>query len=87
MRASRLQVAVNAQVSALRNSNIISLPEADGEWGECLLTVSQARSGSRWSDDGKSIRPRRELKLRAEGETRTVPIHPDLVPDLFQFSF
>jgi integrase len=42
------------------------------------LTDSQSRSGSRWSDDG-SIRPRRELKHRAEGETRTVPIHPDLV--------
>lgn len=49
------------------------------EWGEFLLTDSQARSGSRWSDDGKSVRPRRELKHRAEGETRTVPIHPDLV--------
>ncbi len=43
MRAWRLQVAVNAQVTALRNSNIISLPEADGEWGKFLLTVSQAR--------------------------------------------
>jgi hypothetical protein len=67
------------EVTALRKSNIVSLPEADDEWGEFLLTDSQARSGSRWSDDGKSIRPRRELKHRAEGETRTVPIHPDLV--------
>lgn len=63
---------------ALRKSNIASLPEQDGEWGEFVLTASQSRSGSRWSDDG-SIRPRRELKHRAEGETRTVPIHPDLV--------
>jgi integrase len=66
------------EATALRKSNIVSLPEEDEEWGEFLLTDSQARSGSRWSDDG-SIRPRRELKHRAEGETRTVPIHPELV--------
>jgi integrase len=63
---------------ALGKANIISLPEQDEEWGEFLLTGSQTRSGSRWSDDG-SVRPRRELKHRAVGETRTVPIHPDLV--------
>jgi hypothetical protein len=67
------------EVTALRQTNIISLPEQDEEWGEFLLTDSQARSGSKWSDDGKSIRPRRELKHRAEGETRTVPMHPRLV--------
>jgi integrase len=66
------------EVTALRKSNIISLPEQDEEWGEFLLTDSQSRSGSKWSNDG-SIRPRRELKHRGEGETRTVPIHPDLV--------
>ncbi len=66
------------EATALRKSNIVFLPEQDGEWGEFILTDSQSRSGSRWSDDG-SIRPRRELKHRAEGETRTVPIHPDLV--------
>jgi integrase len=66
------------EATALRKSNIVSLPEQDEEWGEFVLTDSQSRSGSRWSDDG-SIRPRRELKHRAEGETRTVPIHPDLV--------
>jgi integrase len=63
---------------ALRKVNIVSLPEQEEEWGEFLLTDSQTRSGSRWSDDG-SVRPHRELKHRAEGETRTVPIHPDLV--------
>jgi integrase len=67
------------EITALRNTNIVSLPEEDGQWGEFLLTDAQARSGSRWSDDGTSIRPRRVLKHRAEGETRTVPIHPDLV--------
>jgi integrase len=66
------------EVTALRKTNIIWLPDQDEQWGGFLLTDSQARSGSRWSDDGKTIRPRRELKHRAEGETRTVPIHPDL---------
>jgi integrase len=66
------------EVIALRRSNIVSLPEQDGEWGEFLLTDSQSRSGSKWSNDG-SVRPRRALKHRAEEETRPVPIHPDLV--------
>jgi integrase len=64
---------------ALRKVNIVSLPGGEtDEWGEFTLTDSQPKSGSRWSDDG-SIRPRRELKHRAEGETRPVPIHPELV--------
>lgn len=66
------------EVIALRKANIASLPEQDGEWGEFLLTDSQSRSGSRWSNDG-SVRPRRALKHRAEEETRPVPIHPELV--------
>ena len=43
-----------------------------------LLTSSQPRSGSNWTDDG-SVRQRRELKHRAEEETRPIPIHPELV--------
>jgi integrase len=67
------------EVADLREANITSLPEADGEsWGEFTLTNSQPRSGSNWTDDG-SVRQRRELKHRAKEETRTVPIHPDLV--------
>jgi integrase len=65
------------EVIALRKSNIASLPEQDGEWGEFLLTDSQSRSGAKWSNDG-SVRPRRALKHRAEEETRQVPIHPEL---------
>ena len=45
--------------------------------GRIPLTNSQPRSGSNWTDDG-SVRQRRELKHRAEDETRTVPIHPEL---------
>jgi hypothetical protein len=39
------------------------------------LTHSEPRSGSRWTDSGKS-RERRELKHLAAGDTRNVPIHP-----------
>ena len=66
------------EVSDLRRPNITRLPANDSEWGEFLLTNSQPRSGSNWTDDG-SVRQRRELKHRAEKETRTVPIHPELV--------
>ena len=64
------------EVTDLRRANLIILP--DHGWGEMLLTNSQPRSGSNWTDDG-SVRQRRELKHRAEGETRPVPIHPELV--------
>ena len=42
------------------------------------LTLSEPRSGTRWTDSGKS-RERRELKHRAAGEVRLVPNHPELV--------
>jgi integrase len=60
----------------LRRENLVSLPEQG--WGEMLLTHSEPRSGSYWTDNGLA-RERRELKHRAPGETRPVPIHPALV--------
>jgi integrase len=59
-----------------RDENLISLP-ATG-WGEMRLTNAWPRSGTRWTDSGSS-RERRALKHRADGETRLVPIHPELV--------
>ena len=64
------------EATELRRSNLTSLPD-DG-WGEMTLTSSEPRSGSNWTDDG-TVRQRSTLKHRAPGETRTVPIHPDLV--------
>jgi integrase len=64
------------EAADLRDTNIINLP--DSGWGEFLLTHAQPRSGSNWTDDG-SVRQRGTLKHRAEGETRSVPIHPELV--------
>lgn len=67
------------EVTDLRAVNITDLPEdGEDEWGEFLLTNSQPRSGSNWTDDG-SVRQRQALKHRADDESRPVPIHPDLV--------
>jgi integrase len=60
----------------LRPENLASLP--DHGWGELILTNSEPRSGTWWTDSG-SARQRRELKHRPRGETRPVPIHPELV--------
>jgi len=40
--------------------------------------AAEARVGTNWTDNRRA-RQRRELKHRAPGETRTVPIHPALV--------
>jgi integrase len=65
----------------LRKDNLASLP-LDG-WGELLLSNSSPRTGTAWTDTGRS-RERRSLKHRAIKETRSVPAHPDLV-ELLRF--
>jgi len=60
-------------IALRRDEHLISLPERG--CGEMRLTHSQPRSGTRWTDSGRS-RERRELKDRALGETRLVPVHP-----------
>ena len=64
------------EVVDVRIDNLVSLP--DQGWGELLLTNSEPRSGTWWTDSG-SARQRRELKHRPRGETRLVPLHPELV--------
>ena len=59
----------------LRRENLVSLPESG--WGDLLLTDSNPRAGSAWTDTGSS-RERRGLKHRGRQETRAVPIHPHL---------
>ncbi|MEO3807869.1 tyrosine-type recombinase/integrase [Sphaerisporangium sp. B11E5] len=59
----------------LRREHLVSLPD-DG-WGEMRLTNAEPRAGSRWTNNGRP-RERRALKHRADGETRPVPIHPEL---------
>ena len=69
------------EVVDLRFGNLVSLP--DQGWGELILTNSEPRSGTWWTDSG-SARQRRELKHRPRGETRFVPLHPELVVLLTQ---
>ena len=52
-------------------------PPVDGDWGELHLRTATPDAGSDWTDDGSS-RERRQLKHRAEGDTRVVPTHPEL---------
>lgn len=60
----------------LRRENLADLP-SDG-WGEFLLAGANPQTGSLWGDEG-GTRQRQPLKHRARGETRPVPIHPELV--------
>jgi integrase len=49
----------------------------DDDWGELHLRTATPDAGSDWTDDG-SQRERRQLKHRAEGDSRIVPTHPEL---------
>jgi integrase len=51
-------------------------PGSDG-WGEFEFGDAAPDAGRDWTDDGDQ-RDRRQLKHRANGDTRTVPIHPEL---------
>ena len=65
------------EATELRRSNL-ALPAQADQWGEMRLTDARPRSGSSWTNTGE-IREQAPLKHRAEGEARTVPIHPELV--------
>lgn len=56
----------------------IGLPESDTEWGEFHLDGAAPDAGSEWTNDGKP-RDKRGLKQREVGETRPVPMPPQLV--------
>ncbi|HEY2505466.1 MAG TPA: site-specific integrase [Streptosporangiaceae bacterium] len=47
------------------------------EWGELQLRSATPDAGREWADDG-SARERRQLKHRADGNSRIVPVHPEL---------
>ncbi|ADD40069.1 tyrosine-type recombinase/integrase [Stackebrandtia nassauensis] len=64
------------EVIDLRRSNIANLPEEG--FGLFRLTNADPSVGTAWTDTGKA-RQRRQLKHRAVGSNRPVPIHPDLV--------
>lgn len=57
----------------------IELPPASQHdaWGELHLTSAAPHAGRHWTNDG-ALRETRALKHRIEGESRTVPIPPQL---------
>jgi integrase len=52
------------------------LPESG--WGKLILSRSRPQSNKRWTDSGEAFDDR-GLKHRAENDTRSVPIPPELV--------
>jgi integrase len=69
--------------AALRPSEGVMLREADLHlprtgWGRIVLSASASRAGRAWTDEG-TARQLRGLKHRADNETRTIPIPPELV--------
>ena len=65
------------EATELRRSNL-SLPDEPGKWGEMRLSDAGPRSGGRWTNTGE-VRELVPLKHRARGDTRRVPVHPELV--------
>src|SRR5262245_8887403 len=62
----------------LSSDNVILPPHDRGDdWGELHIRGATPDAGSEWTDDG-SPRERRQLKHRAEGDSRIVPTHPEL---------
>ncbi|WP_327670400.1 MULTISPECIES: site-specific integrase [unclassified Streptomyces] len=57
----------------------VNLPgvDADDQWCELLIHTATPEVGKQWTDSGE-IHEQRDLKGRAEGDTRTVPGHPAL---------
>jgi integrase len=67
---------------SLRAENVVLPSQAqdaqgDQAWGELHLRSATPDAGAEWTDDG-STRERRQLKHRPEGDSRIVPIHPEL---------
>jgi integrase len=64
----------------LTADNVIFPPPGrpdDEDWAELHIRSATPDTGSEWTDDG-SPRERRQLKHRAEGDSRIVPAHPEL---------
>jgi len=62
----------------LSRDNVILPPHGRGDdWGELHIRSATPDAGSEWTDDGRP-REQRQLKHRAEGDSRIVPTHPEL---------
>src|SRR5580658_1490986 len=60
--------------TALRESEE---PPEDDDWGELTFRIATPDVGGDWTDNGSS-RETRQLKHRANGDSRTVPTAPPL---------
>jgi integrase len=62
------------------SSDCVSLPPPahEEDWGELHLRNATPDTGREWTDDGRA-REWRQLKHRADGDSRIVPVHPELV--------
>jgi len=67
--------ALRPEEAANVRKHNLSLPEAG--WGEAHLEEATPYAGADWTNDGQQ-RDQRQLKNRARGEGRTVPIPPEL---------
>ncbi|MFC8675651.1 hypothetical protein ACFUEN_23620 [Streptomyces griseorubiginosus] len=63
----------------------VHLPDVDAadQWCELMIHTATPEVGKQWTDTGE-IHERRDLKGRAEGDTRSVPGHPALTRILRQ---
>jgi integrase len=71
----RPEEAINLAVD-----NVILPPSdrsEDEDWGELHIRSATPDAGRDWTDDGRQ-RDNRQLKHRAEGDSRIVPTHPEL---------
>jgi integrase len=69
--------------AALRPSEAVMLRDSNPHlpktgWGRIVLAATASRAGTAWTDHG-TARQERGLKHRADHESRTIPIPPDLV--------
>jgi integrase len=62
----------------VRNKKSGKLEESANGWGELRFSTAAPEVGAEWTDDGQR-HDHRQLKARARGEWRTVPIAPPLV--------
>jgi integrase len=64
----------------LNRDNVILPPPdrpSDDDWGELHIRSATPDAGGEWTDDA-SMRDTRQLKHRADGDSRIVPTHPEL---------
>lgn len=64
------------EMQELREADL-RLPKKEGAWGTAMLVGNNPEMAGGWTDEG--TRAARQLKHRAVGDTREVPVHPLLV--------